>query len=79
MRKTLVAIPARLKATRLPDKPLADIWGTPMIVHVWRQAMAARGPRYNFFEHLRTVTSYVVFEGWDHLLRSIEAAAVRPP
>ena len=42
MRKTLVAIPARLKATRLPDKPLADIWGTPMIVHVWRQAMAAQ-------------------------------------
>ena len=41
MHTTLVAIPARLKATRLPDKPLADIWGTPMIVHVWRQAMAA--------------------------------------
>ena len=26
-----------------------------------------------------TVTAYVVFENWDHLLRSIEAAAVRPP
>lgn len=39
--KTLVAIPARLKATRLPDKPLADIGGVPMIVHVWRRAMAA--------------------------------------
>lgn len=42
MRKTLVAIPARLKATRLPDKPLADIGGVPMIVHVWRRAMAAK-------------------------------------
>ena len=41
MRNTLIAIPARLKATRLPDKPLADIWGKPMIVHVWQQAMAS--------------------------------------
>ncbi len=39
---TLVAIPARLKATRLPDKPLADIHGVPMIVHVWRRAVEAR-------------------------------------
>ncbi len=41
----IVLIPARLAATRLPDKPLADIHGTPMIVHVWRRAMEARcGP-----------------------------------
>jgi 3-deoxy-manno-octulosonate cytidylyltransferase (CMP-KDO synthetase) len=39
---TLVAIPSRLKATRLPDKPLADIHGAPMIVHVWRRAVEAR-------------------------------------
>ncbi len=37
----IVIIPARLGATRLPDKPLADIHGQPMIVHVWRRAMAA--------------------------------------
>ncbi len=37
----LIVIPARLAATRLPGKPLADIHGTPMIVHVWRRAMAA--------------------------------------
>ena len=30
-----------MKATRLPDKPMASIHGEPMIVHVWRQAMAA--------------------------------------
>lgn len=41
MTRSIVLIPARLKATRLPDKPLADIHGQPMIVHVWRQAMAA--------------------------------------
>ncbi|MGA0533786.1 3-deoxy-manno-octulosonate cytidylyltransferase [Hansschlegelia sp. KR7-227] len=39
--RPLVLIPARLAATRLPDKPLADIQGDPMIVHVWRRAMAA--------------------------------------
>jgi 3-deoxy-manno-octulosonate cytidylyltransferase (CMP-KDO synthetase) len=37
----LVAIPSRLAATRLPNKPLADIHGLPMIVHVWRRAMEA--------------------------------------
>jgi 3-deoxy-manno-octulosonate cytidylyltransferase (CMP-KDO synthetase) len=37
----LVLIPARLGATRLPKKPLADIAGEPMIVHVWRRAVAA--------------------------------------
>jgi 3-deoxy-manno-octulosonate cytidylyltransferase (CMP-KDO synthetase) len=37
----IVLIPARLASTRLPNKPLADIAGVPMIVRVWRQAMAA--------------------------------------
>ncbi len=37
----IVVIPARLAATRLPGKPLALIKGVPMIVHVWRRAMAA--------------------------------------
>jgi 3-deoxy-manno-octulosonate cytidylyltransferase (CMP-KDO synthetase) len=38
---TVVMIPARLRSTRLPDKPLAEIGGVPMIVQVWRQACAA--------------------------------------
>ncbi|RYJ00702.1 MAG: 3-deoxy-manno-octulosonate cytidylyltransferase, partial [Acetobacteraceae bacterium] len=37
----IVLIPARLAATRLPDKPLADIHGLPMIVHVLRRAQEA--------------------------------------
>ncbi|SDG44048.1 3-deoxy-manno-octulosonate cytidylyltransferase (CMP-KDO synthetase) [Limimonas halophila] len=37
----IVVIPARRRATRLPDKPLADVAGKPMIVHVWRRAVAA--------------------------------------
>ncbi|GLK79504.1 3-deoxy-manno-octulosonate cytidylyltransferase [Methylopila turkensis] len=39
--RPLVLIPARLAATRLPRKPLADIHGEPMILHVWRRAMEA--------------------------------------
>ncbi len=41
MSDPLVLIPARLSATRLPNKPLADIAGEPMIVHVWRRAVEA--------------------------------------
>jgi 3-deoxy-manno-octulosonate cytidylyltransferase (CMP-KDO synthetase) len=37
----IVMIPARMSASRLPGKPLADINGTPMIVHVWRRAVVA--------------------------------------
>ncbi|PAY09810.1 3-deoxy-manno-octulosonate cytidylyltransferase [Bradyrhizobium sp. UFLA03-84] len=39
--RTLVLIPARMAATRLPGKPLLDIAGAPMIVHVLRRAEAA--------------------------------------
>jgi 3-deoxy-manno-octulosonate cytidylyltransferase (CMP-KDO synthetase) len=41
MTDVLILIPARMAATRLPGKPLADIAGTPMIVHVIRRAEAA--------------------------------------
>jgi 3-deoxy-manno-octulosonate cytidylyltransferase (CMP-KDO synthetase) len=37
----IVLIPARMTATRLPGKPLADIAGKPMIVHVAARAAAA--------------------------------------
>jgi 3-deoxy-manno-octulosonate cytidylyltransferase (CMP-KDO synthetase) len=39
--RTLVLIPARMAATRLPGKPLLDIAGVPMIVHVLRRAEEA--------------------------------------
>jgi len=38
---TLILIPARMASTRLPGKPLADIVGAPMIVHVARRAAEA--------------------------------------
>jgi len=40
--RILVLIPARMAATRLPGKPLMDIAGLPMIVHVLRRAEKAQ-------------------------------------
>jgi len=61
----IVLIPSRLASTRLPNKPLADIGGEPMIVRVWRRAVAAEiGP--------------VVVACGDHaILRAVEAAGGR--
>jgi 3-deoxy-manno-octulosonate cytidylyltransferase (CMP-KDO synthetase) len=45
MADIVIVIPARMAATRLPGKPLANIAGRPMIVHVLDRAVAARlGP-----------------------------------
>ena len=41
MSEALVVVPARMASARLPGKPLADIGGVPMIVHVWRRAVEA--------------------------------------
>ncbi len=43
--KTLVLIPARMASTRLPNKPLADIAGLPMIVQVAKRAEEAKAGR----------------------------------
>jgi 3-deoxy-manno-octulosonate cytidylyltransferase (CMP-KDO synthetase) len=61
----IVMIPSRLASTRLPNKPLADIAGAPMIVRVWRRAVAAGvGP--------------VVVACGDHaILQAVEAAGGR--
>jgi len=38
-----ILIPARLESVRLPDKPLADLGGKPMIQRVWERAREAGG------------------------------------
>ncbi len=45
----------------------------------WRNAVAARGASYRFFEHLRTITAYIVFPTWDDLLAAIADPNARPP
>jgi hypothetical protein len=42
-----------------------------------RCSKVATGTR--FFEHLRSITTYVALQTWDHLLRFIAESAVRPP
>src|SRR3984885_5542925 len=37
----ILLIPARMASARLPDKPLAEIAGVPMIVRVWARAVAS--------------------------------------
>jgi len=41
--RTLAVIPARFGAQRFPGKPLAVLWGKPMLRHVWERARAAPG------------------------------------
>jgi 3-deoxy-manno-octulosonate cytidylyltransferase (CMP-KDO synthetase) len=41
--RVLAVIPARYGAQRFPGKPLAPLWGRPMIQHVWERASAAHG------------------------------------
>ncbi|WP_028310248.1 3-deoxy-manno-octulosonate cytidylyltransferase [Derxia gummosa] len=41
----IAVVPARLKSTRLPNKPLADIAGLPMVVRVARRAAEAGASR----------------------------------
>jgi 3-deoxy-manno-octulosonate cytidylyltransferase (CMP-KDO synthetase) len=43
MSTVLAVIPARYGATRFPGKPLAELWGKPMLQHVWERARSARG------------------------------------
>lgn len=50
-----------------------------LAVLAWRAAVIARGATYRFFEHLRTITTYVVFQDWSHLVDSIAAATIRTP
>jgi hypothetical protein len=48
-------------------------------VLAWRNAVAARGASYRFFEHLRTITAYIVFPDWHALLSAIANPKPRPP
>jgi CMP-2-keto-3-deoxyoctulosonic acid synthetase len=41
MNSKIIIIPARMAASRLPGKPMAEIAGKPMIQHVWERALEA--------------------------------------
>ena len=43
MSRVLAVIPARYAASRFPGKPLAPLWGKPLLQHVWERARALKG------------------------------------
>jgi len=61
-------IPARMAASRLPGKPLADIGGVPMIVHVWRRAHAAGVGRVVVATDDLTIASAVELAGGEAVM-----------
>lgn len=67
-RNTIVVIPARMASTRLPGKPLADINGVPMIVHVWRRAVEAKIGQVLVAAAEQSIVDAVRREGGDALV-----------
>ena len=72
MSRTIVLIPARLAATRLPNKPLADIHGVPMIVHVWRRAMDAGAGRVVVATDTRQIAEAVIKGGGEAVMTRVD-------
>ncbi len=66
--RIMVLIPARMAATRLPGKPLADIAGLPMIVHVMRRAEAAGIGRVAVATDTAEIASVVMAHGGEAVM-----------
>jgi len=72
MSEPLILIPARMASTRLPGKPLADIHGTPMIVHVWRRAREAKSGRVAVAAAEKEIADAVIQAGGEAVLTDPE-------
>ncbi|HEY8245721.1 MAG TPA: 3-deoxy-manno-octulosonate cytidylyltransferase [Hyphomicrobium sp.] len=72
---TLVVIPARMQATRLPGKPMVDIAGAPMIVHVWRRAVAANAGRVVVATDAAEVVSAIKAAGGEAVMTRADHAS----
>ena len=70
--RTLVLIPARMSATRLPGKPMLDIAGLPMIVHVLRRAQAAQIGRVAVATDTPEIAAAVVAHGGEAVMTHSE-------
>ncbi len=66
----IAVIPARLASTRLPRKPLADIAGKPMVVHVAERAREAGAARVVIATDAPEVVEAVAASGFEVLLTS---------
>ena len=65
---TLVIIPARMASSRLPNKPLADIGGEPMVVRVARQAALADVGRVAVATDSREIAEAVEAAGFEAVM-----------
>lgn len=63
-----VLIPARLASTRLPDKPLADIAGQPMVVRVAQRALQSGARRVVVATDAPAVAQACAAHGVDHVM-----------
>jgi 3-deoxy-manno-octulosonate cytidylyltransferase (CMP-KDO synthetase) len=66
--RNLVLIPARMAASRLPGKPLLDIGGLPMIVHVLRRAEAAKIGRVAVATDTPEIAAAVISHGGEAVM-----------
>jgi 3-deoxy-manno-octulosonate cytidylyltransferase (CMP-KDO synthetase) len=66
--RILVLIPARMAATRLPGKPLLEIAGLPMIVHVLRRALAAQIGRVAVATDTPEIAAVVTSHGFEAVM-----------
>jgi 3-deoxy-manno-octulosonate cytidylyltransferase (CMP-KDO synthetase) len=70
-----VLIPARLASTRLPDKPLADIGGVPMVVRVAQRARASGASRVVVAADDARIVAACLAHGIDALLTRTDHAS----
>jgi 3-deoxy-manno-octulosonate cytidylyltransferase (CMP-KDO synthetase) len=73
--RTLVLIPARMAATRLPGKPLLDIAGLPMIIHVLRRAVAAQIGRVAVATDTPEIAAAVTSHGFEAVMTRADHAS----
>ena len=71
----VVMIPARLASTRLPNKPLADIGGVPMVVRVAMQAHLSLASKVIVVAQDQAIVDAVKTAGFDALLTGAQHAS----
>ncbi|WP_269930902.1 3-deoxy-manno-octulosonate cytidylyltransferase [Aminobacter sp. HY435] len=69
---TLVLIPARMASTRLPGKPLADLAGLPMIVHVAKRAAESGLGRVVVATDTESVAEAVTAHGFEAVMTRVD-------
>ena len=61
--RALIIIPARYASTRFPGKPLVEIYGKPMVQHVYEKAVAVTDAVYVATDDDRIMDAVVAFGG----------------